>query len=243
MATELADALRRFSERSNQALPPAVLLHGVEPLLVEEALDQIRAALKQRGFDNRTTYHQDTGFNWQEFFVNLRSQGSLFAQQSIHEVRASKNLTADAHKRLLEYLEDASADDVLIVIVPALDKRQQSAKWVKQFEKAGLHISIPAIPHYQMANWIKQRLQSRSLRVESGVIEVLLENVEGNVLAAAQEIDKLQVLCPDGAVTLETLNYCLADQAKFDAFSLARSAQASRDRQSTQNGNQSERSI
>jgi DNA polymerase-3 subunit delta len=101
-----------------------------------------------------------------------------------------------------------------------LEKRQLSAKWLKTFEQSGLHVSVPAVPPYKLADWIRQRLQSRSLRVESGVIEVLLENVEGNLLAAAQEIDKLQVLCPDGALTLDTLNRCLADQAKYDAFNL-----------------------
>lgn len=219
MSLEPAEAIRRLSD-VNSALPPAIILHGVEPFLVEEALDQIRASVRKRGFEDRKTVHQESGFSWSDFYLDLRSQGSLFAQKTIHEVRVTKALNADATKRLNLYLEDVSDDDLLILVLPAMDKRQLAAKWVKQFEQAGLHIAVPTVPVYKMAVWIKQRLQSRSLRVEAGVVEVLLDNVEGNLLAAAQEIDKLQVLCPDGAVTHETLKLCLADQAKFDAFNL-----------------------
>ena len=129
-------------------------------------------------------------------------------------------LGAPGTKAITEFCQNPPEDDVLIMIMPLLDKRQRSAKWVKAIESIGWVSDCYEISVQKFPAWIKQRLQSRALRVENGVVEMLCEQLEGNVMAAAQEIDKLQVLAQDGAVTLELLSKSLADQARFDVYAL-----------------------
>jgi len=104
--------------------------------------------------------------------------------------------------------------------LPALDKRQRAAKWVKAIESIGWLADGYDISLQQFPAWLKKRLQKRALRVEAGVVELMTEQLEGNVMAAAQEVDKLQVLAKDGAVTLKLVTESLADQARFDVYAL-----------------------
>ena len=195
---ELAARLKSSGDK----LPKIILLNGNEPLLIEEALDQARHTLKELGFSERLKYQQEAGFDWN----NLTGVGqamSLFAERRIIELRVPKSLGAPGAKAITEYCLNPPEDDLLIVLMPALDKRQRSAKWVKSVESVGWIADGYDIMLAQFPSWLKKRLQSRALRVENGVIEFMTEQLEGNVLAAAQEVDKLQVLAKDGAVTLK----------------------------------------
>ncbi len=195
-----------------------ILINGNELLLIEEALDELRKSLKPMGFDERLSYQLEPSFDWS----TITGQGqamSLFSERRLLELRVPKSLGAQGGKQLAEYCESGS-DDLLVVIMPLLDKRQKQAKWYKTVDARALVVDVYDIAPEHFAGWIKQRLQSRALRVESGVIEQLAVMTEGNLLAAAQEIEKLQVLATQGAVTLELLNECLADHARFDVYNV-----------------------
>lgn len=212
---ELADRLA--NNASN--LPKVVLINGNEPLLIEESLDRVRETLKGLGFSERLKHQLETGFDW----GNLTGVGqamSLFAERRIVEFRVPKSLGAPGTKALTEFCNNPPEDDILIVLMPALDKRQRSAKWVKAVESVGWIADAYEVSAQQFPAWLKKRLQSRSLRVENGVVEMMTEQLEGNVMAAAQEVDKLQVLAKDGAVTLKLVTDSLADQAQFDVYAL-----------------------
>jgi len=213
---ELAASLKN----STQNLPKIVLINGNEPLLIEEGLDQARQVLKQAGFNERIKYQLEAGFDWN----NLTGVGqamSLFSEHRIIEFRVPNKLGVPGTKAITEFCENPPEDDLLIVIMPQLDKRQRAAKWAKAVAQAGWIVDCYEVGAQQFPRWLKSRLQSRSLRVENGVIELLTEQLEGNVMAAAQEIDKLQVLAQDGAVTLKLLSESLADQARFDVYAFA----------------------
>jgi len=215
---ELASRLQA-SVASDQA-PRIILVNGNEPLLIEEALDEVRLVLKAAGFDERLKYQLETGFDWGQLSGSGQSM-SLFSEKRVIELRVPNKLGVPGTKALTEYCNNPAEDDILIVLMPHLDKRQRDAKWAKIVDSVGWIADNYEISPQQFPAWLKKRLQSRALRVESGVVEMLAEQLEGNVMAAAQEIDKLQVLAKDGAVTLALLSESLADQARFDVYALS----------------------
>ena len=223
MKVAIEDLGRRLKSCEASTLPKIILLNGSEPLLIEEALDECRKQLREKGFSERIKYQVETGFDWSSL-TGAGQAMSLFAEQRILELRVPKSLGAPGTKAITEYCNNLPDDDVLIIIMPLLDKRQRSAKWFKTLDAIAWVADSYEIPAQQFPRWIKQRFQSRALRLEAGVAELLSDQTEGNLLAAAQEIDKLQVLAPDGAVTLKLLEQSLADQARFDVYALTDAA-------------------
>ncbi len=220
MRVALEELTSRVTASGPDNLPKIIILNGNEPLLLEEALDQLRDQLRQFGFTERLTYQLETGFDWGNL-TGLGQAMSLFAERRLIELRVPRSLGAPGTKAITEYCNNPPQDDLLVLIMPAMDKRQRQAKWAKLVESCGWIADGYEISNQQFPGWLKQRLQSRSLRVEPGVVEMLADKLEGNVLAAAQEVDKLQVLASDGAVTLKLVSDSLADQARFDVYALS----------------------
>ena len=218
MRVSLEELANRLAS-AGAKLPKVILLNGNVPLLVEEALDAARTVLREQGFTERLKYQLETGFDWSAI-TGVGQAMSLFAERRIIELRVPKALGAPGTKAITEYCQNPAEDDILIIMMPSLDKRQRSAKWVSAIESVGWLADGQDISPPQFPVWIKKRIQSRSLRVEPGVIDMMVELLEGNVMAAAQEIDKLQVLASDGEVTLKLLTESLADQAHFDVYAL-----------------------
>jgi len=216
---DVAQRLKSCGIDSSNALPKVILLNGNEPLLVEEALDGVRNALKQHGFTERLKYQLETGFDWNQL-TGVGQSVSLFAERRVIEFRVPKSLGTPGTKAITEYCQNPPEDDTLVIVMPALDKRQRAAKWVKAIESVGWLVDGYDVSLQQFPSWLKKRLQTGALRVEAGVVELMTEQLEGNVMAAAQEVDKLQVLAKNGAVTLKLVTESLADQARFDVYAL-----------------------
>jgi len=223
MKVAIEDLGRRLKACDADALPKIILINGSEPLLVEEALDKARAIIKEFGFTERIKYQVETGFDWSTL-TGVGQAMSLFAEKRILELRVPKSLGTPGTKAIVEYCNHLPQDDILIILMPLLDKRQRNAKWFKTLDSIAWVADGYEISTQQFPKWVKQRFQSRALRLEAGVAEALAEQTEGNVLAAAQEIDKLQVLAKDGAVTMQLLEQSLADQARFDVYALTDAA-------------------
>lgn len=220
MRVAIAELAIKLSGLSAEQLPKVILINGNEPLIIEEALDQVRQHLKSIGFIERLKYQMESGFDWSSI-TGIGQEMSLFSERRLIELRVPKALGAAGTKAITEYCNQPPQDDLLVIIMPLLDKRQRQAKWAKVVDGCGWLADCYAITPEQFPRWIKQRLQSRALRVESGVVELLTQQLEGNVLAAAQEIDKLKVLAVDGAVTMALVSESLADQARFDVYALS----------------------
>ena len=216
---EVAQRLKACGPEVANQHPKVILLNGNEPLLLEEALDGVRQVLKQQGYSERLKYQLETGFDWNKL-TGVGQAMSLFAERRIVEFRVPKSLGAAGTKAITEYCQNPPEDDILVVMMPALDKRQRAAKWVKAIESVGWLVDGYDISLSQFPAWLKKRLQTRALRVEAGVVELMTEQLEGNVMAAAQEVDKLRVLAKDGALTLKLVSESLADQARFDVYAL-----------------------
>ena len=217
-------SVEKLSHQLNQGLPNVLLLNGNEVLIIEEALDLLRATARKSGFTERLSYNVAAGFDWNEV-GHAEQTMSLFAESRIIELRMSAGRPSDKGQFIFDFVENLNdpqvdSNDILIIITDLLTAQQRKSKWITTIEKNGWLIDCYDIKSEQFPNWVKQRLQSRALRVEPGVVQLLSHTMEGNLLAAAQTIEQLHALAEQGAVTLELLEKTIADQSRFSAYSL-----------------------
>jgi DNA polymerase III subunit delta len=204
-----------------KSLAPVYLVSGDEPLLIQESSDQIRKAARQQGFTEREIFHAETSFDWNQLLASANSL-SLFADKKIFEVRMPSGKPGDkGTKAIQEYLENPSPDNLLLVITEKLDSATQKSKWVKAIEDSGIHVQIWPIPPSQLSRWVATRLQQSGLSADQNAIDLLASRIEGNLLAAVQEIEKLVLLTTDKHINYELMASAVADSARYDPFSLA----------------------
>lgn len=204
-----------------KALASVYLVSGDEPLLIQETCDQIRKAARQQGFSEREIYHVESGFDWNQLLASANSL-SLFSDKKIFEIRMPSGKPGEkGTKALVDYLEDPSPDNLLLIITEKLDAGTQKSKWVKLIEDKGIHLQIWPIPPAQLPRWISTRLQQAGLSADSAATDLLASRIEGNLLAAVQEIEKLALLSTDKHISYELMAAAVADSARYDAFSLA----------------------
>jgi DNA polymerase III subunit delta len=200
------------------------LVSGDEPLLVNEAADAVRAAARQQGFTERELHVVERGFDWQGLLANSRSM-SLFAERKIIEIRMASAAPGEQGAAVIVELAEEAAPDTLVLIVTAkLDSRAQSSRWVSAVEKRGVLVQVWPIDLPRLPAWIRERLGRHKLQADAGAAALLAERVEGNLLAAHQEIEKLALLLPPGPVTAETVVDAVADSARFDVLQLGEAA-------------------
>ena len=213
-----------LGQKLKQGLLPAYLLTGNEPLQMDEAADLIRSEAKAKGFADRSIIEADQRFDWNELGHAANSL-SLFAQQRILDLRLpSSKPGATGSKALVEYAERPPEDTILLLTMPKLERSQSNSKWFKALDKIGAVIQIWPIDGPRLPSWIEQRMRNSGLIPEQGVITMLSERIEGNLLAASQEIEKLLLLHGPGIITLEQLMEAVSDSARYDVFNLVDSA-------------------
>lgn len=205
-------------------LLPIYLVSGDEPLVQMEACDAIRAAAQAAGHSERDVYtipQNAAQFDWNQIRQDTNSL-SLFARQRILEIRLSATTRlGDGAKVFEECAAQPSEDTLLLITAPKLDRSAQNTRWVKAIESAGALIQIWPVEARQLPQWIERRLRSRGIHATSGAIQTLAERVEGNLLAAAQEIDKLCLLVEKGTELNETtMAAAVADSARYSVFTL-----------------------
>jgi DNA polymerase-3 subunit delta len=204
----------------NGALAPVYFISGDETLLVQEACDTIRQAARKKGFSERERHHVDKQFEWAQLLSSANSM-SLFNDKKIIELRIENGKPGtEGSKAICEYLDNPNEDNLLIIVAPKLDSGAQRSKWVKQIEKMGYWIPIWPISAAQLPRWLGQRLQQAGLKADSHVVELLAARIEGNLLAAHQEIEKLALLATDGWLSPELVANTVADSARYDVFGL-----------------------
>ena len=222
----MALTLAQFEQRlGRDPLPPVVLLAGAEPLLLLEAADALRQRAREQGYAERSVFDVGNAFDWSEVSAAISSL-SLFASRRLIEVRLP---TGKAGKDGAEVLADFArnpAPDVLLLVQAAQWSRAHEVAWVKEIERRGWLVPIWPIKPHELPRWIEQRMASRGLRADAQAIALLAERVEGNLLAAAQEIDKLALLHPGASLDAPTLWTLVADSARYDVFGLVDAALA-----------------
>lgn len=213
-----------LGQRLKQGLLPVYLLTGDEPLQLGEAADLIRSEAKAKGFVDRTIIEADQRFDWNELEQEANSL-SLFAQQRIIDLRLPSGKPGTTGSRaLVEYAERPPEDTILLLSLPKLERSQSNSKWFKALDKLGAIIQIWPIDGQRLAPWIEQRMRNSGLIPEPGVVTMLSERIEGNLLAASQEIEKLLLLYGPGIISIEQLSTAVSDSARYDVFNLVDSA-------------------
>ncbi len=217
MAKLRSDQLKKALAKN---LAPIYLITGDESLLVQEACDSIRRQANLNGYTERELHHTDAGFQWDHLFNSANSM-SLFAEKKIIEIRVHNGKPGDTgSKAIIEYCQSLSDDNLLLLICPKIDKRSQNAKWFKALEKYADIVTVWPIGLQQLPRWVEQRLEAAGLYAERNAIDILCAKVEGNLLAAAQEIEKLKLLVNEKKIDAQTMADAVTDSARYDVFGL-----------------------
>ena len=218
-----ADQLPR--QLSKQLLP-AYLITSEEPLLVGEACDAVRSAARQAGFTSREVYVAARGFDWKSLATSGQNL-SLFAERRIVDLRLPTGKPGtEGSKAIVELLAAIDGDTLLLVSAPKIDRNGMSSKWVKAIDKAGGVVQCwPPAPG-ELPGWIEGRLRTVGLSAPRDALVEMARRVEGNLLAAQQEIDKLALLHGGGTLTADDMAAAVADSSRFDVFKLADAALA-----------------
>ena len=203
-------------------LAPVYVISGDDPLLCQEAADAIRAAARRQGFDERQVFSADASFDWGSL-LQAGASMSLFAERRLLELRLPSGKPGDkGAAALMEYCSRPAEDTLLLISLPKLDGSAQKTKWGKALIEGAQtqFVQIWPVDIGQLPQWIRQRLSKAGLAATQDAVELIAARVEGNLLAAAQEIEKLKLMAEDGQITVETVQAAVADSARFDVFGL-----------------------
>lgn len=207
-------------------MAPVYLVSGDEPLQVGEACDVIRSHARELGYAGREVMHVETGFDWGALHAAANSL-SLFSEQRIIELRLPTGKAGDAgSKALVEYAQRPADDAVLLMITGKLDKAVMSSKWVGALDKVGVIVQVWPVEARQLPAWITQRMRVRGMQPDAEGVALLAERVEGNLLAADQEIEKLFLLHGAGQINARAIADAVVVSARFDVYGLVDSALA-----------------
>jgi DNA polymerase-3 subunit delta len=201
-------------------LAPLYVVSGDEALLSIEAQDAIRSAARKAGFTEREVVHADGRSDWSTILGAAQGM-SLFAERRILEIRLPGGKPGKDGGEALKSHAAAVSDELLtIVALPALDKTGRNSAWASALAAAGVWVDVPTIDRAQLPAWIGQRLARQQQKAPKEALEFIAERVEGNLLAAHQEIGKLGLLHPAGELSLAQVQDAVLDVSRYDVFGL-----------------------
>jgi len=201
-------------------LAPVYLVTGDETLLVQEAMDQIRSHCKEAGFDERKVMSVDRQFDWSVLAEEANAL-SLFAEKKLIEVKLGKSKPgAPGSKAIVQYLENPPEDNILLIESVRLDAATLKSKWASVIDKVGGIVQIWPIGIEEMPRWVRQRSQSLGLKLEEDALSLLSERLEGNLLAARQELEKLKLNHPNQSISANNVLASVEDSSRYDIFNL-----------------------
>lgn len=212
-----ADQLPSLLSRS---LAPVYLVAGAEPLLVQECRDQIIEAAQQHGFVERDVYQVEGRFDWNRIAEDSAAP-SLFSSRKIVDIRLPAGKPGqDGAKVLVAMANSPDPDTLLLVSCGQWSAASRKSKWAGALAKSGTLVEIWPIKPHELPDWIRQRMLLAGLNPDPEAVVLLADLVEGNLLAAQQEIDKLLLLDQGKRVTAQTITRSVANSARFDSFRL-----------------------
>ena len=207
-----------------KALAPLYVVTSDEHLLAQQALDKIRSKARIDGFVEREILSVDRSFKWGALLAANQSQ-SLFGDKKIIDLRIPTGKPGkDGGQALQDYVtqlgKNPNPDNVTIISYPKLDWASQKSVWVTRLQEAAVYIDIPLIERAQLPGWIARGLKEQGQSAERDALEFIADRVEGNLLAAHQEIQKLGLLYPQGGLTAGQIQEAVLNVARYDVFKL-----------------------
>jgi len=211
----------QLGDHLKQAIAPLYVLMAGEQLLAMEAADEIRLYAGKKGYVDREIMTIDRHFDWSALHQWGR-QSSLFGNRRLLDIRIPTGKPGREGSTALEaFSQRLPAEAVTLISLPWLDQQSQNSKWFKALEQAGHLIVIPVIKREQLATWIEKRLHRQNQRTDRDALQFFVDKVEGNILAAHQEIQKLDLLYPPGKLIFEQIRTAVLDVARYDVTQLA----------------------
>ncbi len=217
---------------SQKGLRPLYTLFGDEPLLQQEAADELRLAAKQADFHERKVFTVGAHFDWAEVLGAVGSL-SLFADKQLIELRIPTGKPGKEGSVALQQLaaqlaaqSEGQPDVLMLVTLPRLDKSTLGSAWFTALDAQGITLRIDAVERHALPQWIAQRLSRQGQRVQDGeaglaTLAFFAQRIEGNLLAAYQEVQKLGLLYPPGELTLAQVEAAVLNVARYDVFKLS----------------------
>ena len=206
---------------------PVYWLSGDEPLLLQEAADQTRQYHRDAGFTDRETHTVDRNFNWGQFRRSTENL-SLFAERKIIELRLLQPKLEDEGKlALADFLEANRADLVVLISSPKLESSVIQTKWFKSIESRSVVVQIWPIDRENLPRWLEARMLQANIHLEPDALKILIDRIEGNLLAAVQEIEKFKLLAGASAtikLDAQTVMQVVADNSQYNAYQLVDAA-------------------
>lgn len=200
-------------------LASVYLVSGDEPLQTMEASDAIRRTARSKGYLNREIFHVESSFDW-NLFREAADSFSMFDEQKVLDLRFSSKPDKAAASALSAYATRPSPDSLLLLTLPKLSLKEQGENWFLALDKMGVFIQVWPIQSDKILRWLDRRLNARGLLADDSGLHLLAARVEGNMLAAAQEVEKLHILYGSGRLTDEQILKSVADNARYDIFDL-----------------------
>lgn len=213
---------RQLQTHLNRSLAKVYLVAGDEPLLVDEALEQVRTAAMRAGFTSRELHTAERSFKWFDLLAGTDNL-SLFATRKIVEIRLASPKPGDEGSRTIQALCERNDPDTLVIVAigEKLDSAAARSNWAKAIEQHGAVVEIWPIERGELPRWIQQRAVAMKLKLTSGAAQSLAERVEGNLLAADQEIKRLALTAAGREVDEAEVLEFVANSSRFDVFALA----------------------
>ncbi len=211
----------RLPDQLARGLAALYVVVGDEPLAAQEAADAIRAAARAGGHSERNVFTVQGRYNWQGIFASGDNL-SLFAERRLTEIRIpSGKPGVDGAKALETYAAKLPADTLTLISLPGMDWKAMQSRWFAALAKTGVVVEAKPVDRAALPGWIERRLAKQGLRAERAALAFLADQVEGNLLAAQQEIDKLALLLPPGKVTRADVERAVVDVSRLEADALA----------------------
>jgi DNA polymerase-3 subunit delta len=211
---------RQLEGHLRKATAPLYAVHGAEALLALEAADRIREGARKSGCAEREIFFAEPGFDWDKLAAGAANM-SLFASRRLVELRVPTGKPGTEGARAIEAWCARLPDDaVCLVLLPDLDWQQLKSKWFEALDHAGVVVEAKAVTRDELPDWLAERLARQGQRASVETLEWLAERVEGNLLAAKQEVEKLALLLPAGEITLAAIRESVTDVSRFERDTL-----------------------
>jgi len=209
-AEQLAGALTK-------KLAPVYAIHGDEALLVLEAADAVRVAARKQGYDQREVYEPSgRSFDWSEL-AHAGASLSLFGGKKLVELRLTGKIAAQASAALVSWCDNPSPEALLLITMPRPEGGGWwEAPWFLAINKVGAIVEVQQVPRSALPGWLEKRLARQKQSAPREVLDYLADRVEGNLLAAHQELQKLALLAPEGELGFDIVRDAVSDVARFD---------------------------
>lgn len=210
----------QLAQHLQSTLLPVYVLTGDETLLVQEATDALRAAAQRAGFHERVQHVIDRSFSWDALIADSQAL-SLFAERRLLLLRFTGKPDAAAAQALIALAERPPEDTLLIIELPKLDGAAGKSAWLNALDAAGAVITLYPVDAAQWPAWLQARARQRGLTLSEDAVQLLADRTEGNLLAAAQTLEKLHVLNAGSPVTVDDVAALVSDSARHSVFDLA----------------------